>query len=258
MSKPKKSTVASVDTPIMLTNSYDSFTRMPGNRKVQPSLVKRLIHSFSVSNNKDLIMSRPVIVNEDYQVLDGQHRLEALKELGLPVPYLIVKNAGIEQVREINFAQRDWKLIDYVDSFIEKDTPHYQTLLDFSQKHNIPLTMAATLLLGERSNRDNNAIRSIIKSGIFEVRDLNGAEQIMDRVHLFKPFCHPIVWKGARFIKIITDLNKHGIDWDRMAEKLQTSPVRIVYTSQESEYLFALEQIYNHNVGRGTKVRLYN
>lgn len=63
---------------IKRTNNYDMFKRLEGNRFVDPKKVNKLKKSI----NEVGYISNPIIVNEKMEVIDGQHRLEALKELG--------------------------------------------------------------------------------------------------------------------------------------------------------------------------------
>ena len=61
------------------TNEHSVFKIQIGNRPVNNNHVARLI----ISMKKSYLMS-PLIVNEKMEVIDGQHRLSAQKELKLP------------------------------------------------------------------------------------------------------------------------------------------------------------------------------
>ena len=70
----------------MKTKNYEMFEYMDSNRKINAGLVERLVKSIKEIG---YIESRPIIVNEDMVVIDGQHRLEACKRLGIPVIYQV-------------------------------------------------------------------------------------------------------------------------------------------------------------------------
>ena len=69
---------------IHVTSDYDQFTYLVGNRDIVNKHVKSLSAEI---DNRDLEI--PIIVNEKMEVCDGQHRLEAYKVLGKPVPYIV-------------------------------------------------------------------------------------------------------------------------------------------------------------------------
>ena len=73
---------------IKSTTDYNKFRKLNGNRPVRPNHVKRIVESMQ----KQLLPTF-IEVNEHYEIIDGQHRIEALKELELPVGF-----KGIPQV----------------------------------------------------------------------------------------------------------------------------------------------------------------
>ncbi|XCY65795.1 ParB N-terminal domain-containing protein [Streptococcus iniae] len=65
------------------TTNYDMFNFSKFNRNVflTPEMLKQA----------ELGFVSPIIVNENLTVIDGQHRLTACQQLGLPVEYIIKK-----------------------------------------------------------------------------------------------------------------------------------------------------------------------
>ena len=61
------------------TKNYEMFQKLEGNRPVLERRINKIIASI---NNVGYITS-PIIVNDKYEVIDGQGRLEALKQLKL-------------------------------------------------------------------------------------------------------------------------------------------------------------------------------
>ena len=73
------------------TTDYSMFQTLEGNRNLNKLHLKRLKNSFQ----KKYLLS-PIIVNEKFEIIDGQHRFEAGKQLGLPINFLIAPNYGIK------------------------------------------------------------------------------------------------------------------------------------------------------------------
>lgn len=101
------------------TNDYDSFKRLEGNRDVKCE--KKIIKSIESVG----YIPNPIMVNENMEVIDGQNRLGALKELGMPVQYYIVKGATIETAIALNLGRSNWSTIDYVNSYAEQGVETY-------------------------------------------------------------------------------------------------------------------------------------
>ena len=80
------------------TTDYDSFKRVLGNRKVLEDRVSKILASF----DKIGYIPVPIIVNEKYEVIDGQGRLEACKRRGLPVNFIIRPGLKIEDCIVMN------------------------------------------------------------------------------------------------------------------------------------------------------------
>lgn len=72
---------------ILKTNDYGLFKSIMANREIDDKHVKRLAKSIA---RKNLLYIRPLIVNEKMQIIDGQHRLAAAKEIKATVYYLKV------------------------------------------------------------------------------------------------------------------------------------------------------------------------
>ena len=56
-------------------------------------------------------------MNEKLQIIDGQHRFTALKELGFPIEFIIDEGIGVKECRAINEDRRNWSTMDYVISY---------------------------------------------------------------------------------------------------------------------------------------------
>ena len=76
---------------IQTTRNYAMFKLIGGNRELNHINLKRLEVSMSETPLVSIIM-----VNERNEIIDGQHRFEVCKRLGLPINYLI--NSMIQNI----------------------------------------------------------------------------------------------------------------------------------------------------------------
>lgn len=96
---------------LMATRNYDMFRFLDGNRGVKH--FKKLIKSLMAIG----ILYQPVLVNEQFEIVEGQGRFLAMKELNLPVLYVVQNGIGIEECRYLNSSSTNWQDKDYVHSY---------------------------------------------------------------------------------------------------------------------------------------------
>lgn len=104
------------------TTDYDMFRQMLGNRDIKGE--SKIVNSIK----KVGYIMNPIIVNEKYEVIDGQNRLEALKSLELPVYFTIQEGLDIEACRSLNIGQTNWTTDDYIYSYADEGNKNYRRL----------------------------------------------------------------------------------------------------------------------------------
>lgn len=116
---------------IYVTSDYDKFKKLVGNRDVKGT--NKIIKSIE---RVGYVLS-PILVNEKFEVVDGQNRLEALKLLGLEVPYIVQKGIGLKECQSLNVGQSNWNTKQFIKSYADSGDESYKRLLalvnDFSK-----------------------------------------------------------------------------------------------------------------------------
>lgn len=110
---------------IFRTSNYKKFKTLLGNRDVPKSKTARLVKSIRANG----YIFNPISVNENFEIIDGQGRFSALKELGFPIDYYVVPNANIKECIVLNLNTQNWTHYDYIKSFAEQGNINYQRLL---------------------------------------------------------------------------------------------------------------------------------
>lgn len=98
---------------VKFTTDYKMFRTMPENRIVKQARVAKIIMSF----RKVGYIPIPIVVNERYEVIDGQGRLSACQQLGIPVSYMVIPGIGVEEMRELNRWLVKWVVGDDIRSY---------------------------------------------------------------------------------------------------------------------------------------------
>lgn len=143
--------------------------KLKGNRPITEKVKKRIKNSIKRHGQ-----IAPIIVNENGEILDGQHRLSAIidlsKEKGEAIPVRVVCQPGytLEQARVMNICQSKWKLYDYVASFADYSDDYkrlVQVIEDF--KYSLSSKCILAVATGSYGNNSNGNGSKMIKNGLF-------------------------------------------------------------------------------------------
>ena len=87
------------------TTDYTKFKKTRGNRPVDAAHVEQLKKLISDRDLED-----PIRVNKNMEVIDGQHTLEARKQLDLKIPYIIMDSEDPLDVARLNTGRKNWSM----------------------------------------------------------------------------------------------------------------------------------------------------
>ena len=123
----------------MTTTDYSKFQFLDYNRTVVPKRVQNIIESITKIG---YVKSEPILVDENYFIIDGQHRFMACKELGLPIHYeykeLDIDNK--EAMLLLNKNQQIWRLEDYAQSWAKEGIAFYLEYICFENLYKLGAT----------------------------------------------------------------------------------------------------------------------
>jgi hypothetical protein len=147
------------------TTDYGKFRKMLGNRDAKSE--SKIIAS--IQNVGALI--DPILVNEKYEIIDGQNRLEALKQLGLPVLYIIQEGLDIRACRNLNIGQTNWSLDDYIYSYAENGNKSYRRLASLMMEFRKAFGLQGILSMAKphEINEGGSLKQGTIKKGELEL-----------------------------------------------------------------------------------------
>lgn len=244
--------VAAADEAIfaMSTTDYDVFVFDPANRPIDPKHVMELKRSIEKRN---MLRSYPIVIsseNGSWVVRDGQHRLMAARELGVPIYYTFNNEMTTEDVAGINGPQKSWTMLDYLHHYRVRGFPEYIKLQDFLNKYNwLSLAVAMELCMyGDR-------MRQNFKGGGYICNDLEFAEQVAQGVLQLSRWVS--FYREAVFIQAVGQLFEHeGYNHQRMLRKMEFLSVRLVKCVNVEEYMKVFNAIYNHQEREGNWLQI--
>jgi len=239
------------DIKIQVSKNYSQFKLIKENRSVANKQVNNLMRSFEEEN---LMEIHPIIVDKDMQVIDGQHRLEACKRLGLPVYYVVAERANMDSVRRLNYYTRQWKLEDYVDSFAKEGKESYKILRKFMSDNSVPASTAAIMFATDSST--GNQLTSSIRNGTFDARGLSVARRIVSIAGILEKHGEENIWKNKSFMRAVVKMTrlpqfKEDIFAIKVNEAIKSGG-RLPYLFHNQvdikSFLREFEEVYNFNM----------
>ena len=222
---------------IFYTTDYEIFKELLGNRDIDERHVQKLIKSM-----REEYLEIPIQVNQSMEVIDGQHRLAACKQLGLPIYYTVSKGAGLEETQRQNALSKKWTMIDVLDSYCKRDFDDYIKTKSFIYDYGFTLYQSLQILNLNQIGRDVNVI---FRLGNFEIKDLKKSQKIAkDLIKLkeFVPVNDIIVFRS--FLILLTKSEEFNADV--FIEKVKYQSQKFKKQRDVKMQIEVIEDIYNY------------
>lgn len=143
------------------TKDYDKFKILKGNRPIDRYHLKKLKESIEKDNRLNL---HPIIVNQDFEIIDGQHRCEAAKQLGIDIFFIKSESVSDEHLIDCNVNQKSFEVENYIDYFaIKEKKEEYIQLRNMLKSSGLKPKALLTLILGTVSTN----LLEFLKTGKF-------------------------------------------------------------------------------------------
>lgn len=228
----------------MKTTDYEKFKIKDSNRPIREGLVKRLMESISEIG---YVESRPIIVNENYEILDGQHRFYACQRLELPICFDIINANGSSDkiVIHLNQNQDVWRVSEFIHFYAQKGVKCYVDYLSFKNLYKLDTTNAIRMFFHE-----HYGIHKEIREGK-DIRINSKHEAIASFIKELKPY-HDFVDK-ATFVRSVVRLFNSATD--QQIQKLFDLRMMLFEQPNISTYLKLFEEIINRR-SRNNKIDL--
>lgn len=226
------------------TTDYFLFKPIDGNRNKNSLHLSRLKKSLAEN-----YLFTVIIINEKYEIIDGQHRFQVIKELNLPLNYVVCKGYGLNEVHILNQNSKNWKNADYLEGYCNLGYSEYIEFRKFIEKHQINLQIAMYLLSGQ----DTGQMSKKFNAGGFKIKNLQESENTMDKLHLFGLYFpqYKMRWFVYAMVRLF---KKPQFEFTEFLQKLKTQPTALQVCNDVDQYISLIEEIYNYR--RRDKVNL--
>jgi len=241
---------------IYKTNDLDRFELMKSNRKPFESHIQKII----VNIKRFGMLCNPILVNENMEVIDGQHRLIAARRNKGFVYYIVADGYSLEQVKALNLQQKNWTPTDFLKSYSSLGIFDYQSVLDFKQKHEVFSVSNCVHLCSQTtdnsitgySSPNNGSKISAFRNGLFKIGNMKTAEKYAEDIKKIGKYYDGL---SSSFVcTMIYLFKKDCFDFDEFMKKLKLQPTELKKCATRQQYKELIEKIYNYR--RKNKVNL--
>lgn len=239
---------------IFVTKDYNQFSFMKGNRRVNESHIFQLKQSMS----KKYLIS-PIQVNKNLEIIDGQHRFSAARDLNLPVYYFINPDYSLEEVKILNTHMKNWIKNDYLDAYCDMGHQEYIKFREFMRKYPEFKMRSCEYLLNNsmKGKEDSTSVelrsetnprgrytRRYFQNGELKIEDYELSCENANKIIQVKPFFHK--FNHHVFVATMIGLfKKPYYDHDVFLSKLAMNPTMLQPCVNIIQYQYVIEDIYN-------------
>lgn len=252
------------------TDDYDLFRFVKVNRTIDYKMVKRLAVEF-----KKYGQLIPIVVNERFEAVDGQHRLLACKLIGKPVRFIVQHGMNVSEIISINSVSHKWTELDYINRYAEEGNPAYVQLKEWIQQCQ-DFTARLAVLIAQNSlerrtifvqengklhankpNANDVYVGTHIKNGLWKGFDQIEAEQRLNKIRAVRAALPEGIWKDACGMALIQLFRIKEFNVDRLVYQLHgygMSQVRKPVSTEDAVKVF--EDVYNYKRPHTTRLSM--
>jgi hypothetical protein len=236
--------------PVKVSSNYDAFAFIETNRDTMKGHINNLKKAFEEHGN--LTKVQPIVVNENLEVIDGQNRLIAAKELHEPVYYRVVPGLTIHDARSMNILHNKWEVLDYAKSYAVSGNQHYQVYLQIREEYGFSHKV---LLLYLSGNANHGPIYKQFREGDFQVYDIAQSRNLLDKLSE--------VWQLLPFRNygmaeaLLRAFKAEGYDQKRMIQRLIVNVDKLRPFVAAKDNIRQLEDLYNTGLRDHNRVRFF-
>lgn len=222
---------------------YEKFNILEQNRNLNRNHINKIKDSIT---KHGYLASNPIIVDSKMNIIDGQHRFIACKEMGLPINYEVIDDSE-NLIIDLNTTQRKWSINDYIKYYAVKDKNiNYERVLNLIKKYNTSVENIVLIGLGKSSNGE---ISNILKQGRLKF-DIDAVLRVDEQFKKISNIVKNTKLKpSGRLIRGLIEISKLArFNWDRLINQSIKYPTVAYNCRTAIEYAVMLKELYNFNI----------
>lgn len=224
------------------TTDYGIFKFREDNReKIDKAHVRKIAESIQARN---LLEMRPIMVNADMEIMDGQHRLLAAQSVGVAIYYQMKEELQPEDIILMNIS-KSWGSVDYLNYYVRNGYPEYVKLKEFMKTNNIALKIALGLTMGKTWENGTT-----FRKGEYKFASDSASDELQicwDTINYIKKMNgYSAYTSSGRFWKAMVKLVKHSLfDKEKWKTNLERMIDKMGPRARTEDYMHLLSEIHN-------------
>ena len=187
------------------SKDYDKFSFISTNRDINLSHVKNIMESIVEHG-----LLEEITCNENYEIIDGQHRFKALQKLNLPITAKIKKGTTFKNIIPTNIVRRGWSISDYINFYSKLELEDYNLLVKVIEKNKSNKISISSLL--EIYYKEIHYSVKYLRSGKYKI-DVELGNHIVDVILNLGSYV-PIYGSSAKFIRPMNKIIRRNPNLD--------------------------------------------
>lgn len=225
------------------SSAYDTLYKYKTQRPVNAGHV--LVMKDSVIRNGQIRPVMVVEIKDKLFVIDGQHLLEALIQLDMPVWCQMIECDSDEQITQLiidlNNTSKSWQLTDYVNSWAMSGLKDYRQL-----KRDSEITfkdVQITVIMQAYTQKSRAKSTKLVKEGKFEIVNKTRGEELIQNICELNYVVPNTRQMNEALIKLM--LNSESYNQQHMYKRLKAVGKTYVFSTKEGQLYKQLLEIYN-------------
>jgi hypothetical protein len=236
---------------IYSTFDYSEFKRLTtAQRKQSKSHVANIMNSLNVK-----ALNIPIMVNENLQIIEGNHLFEARKNLKLPILFYIENGYAEDEMRLLNLSRKNWNFSDIIGSYRLSENTTIAIICNLIHENKLKSTAAKICIIKNTCSNTYTRLNNMALVKSFNNNDLtvfNNIKDIEENIKIYKD-----VKNNYKFCDSVINLlinNKNIIDIEHFKEVFLIKEYRdMINAFNESSEKMKEYLIIRYNLGLSFK-----
>lgn len=228
------------DIQVFKTFDYNGFKKLEGNRAIKQERVTAIMESIEKVGYQPV----PILVNEKFEIIDGQGRHRACETMSLPVYFEIKAGIGINECIAMNIKMKNWDIYDFISSYAGQGNRNYQLL----EKHckEVPNLTAVEIAMC-LSDANSKNVEKPLRAGTFTIKDNTENMDCLKFMKEAKRLLSELKGGSNYYFPVLLGLYKFNlIDEERMLSSIKANKNSMISAYNIEAAISELQRTYNY------------
>ena len=215
------------------TKDYSKFNFINSNRDINESNLKKIERSIL-----EIGLQVPIVVNENYDIIEGQHRFVALRKNNLVVPYIVSARASESDIDGLQ-ESRKWTAIDFCKSRATRGDVSCRVALEIAEEwyqdsdKKMNQQRAIELIMDGRSS---SGVRTKLRNGLY-IANTDCAENVYNAIRIMSEMDMGTTPYGQKIVRTLKSLyyDFFGLDLDVIQRMTRDNYIK-AYSNENDQY----------------------